>query len=363
MAIDFSAERWARVKENARCWWAGELDRPLIQLTVGGRDPGRPEPALRVVSRDTTAYDLAVSPEAIVDRWDYDLACNRYLGDAFPSVWADFGPGVIAAFMGARPEPGVGTVWFHTDEDRPIEKLDFQYRADNVWFNRVKAVSTAALERWQGLVQVGMTDLGGNLDILSSFRPGESLLLDLYDHPEAVKRLTWKAHEMWWRYFNEINALLRPLNPGYTTWTPLFSEVPYHILQCDFCYMIGPEMFDEFVKPELEASCRRLGNAFYHLDGPGQLPHLDSLLSIESLKGVQWIPGAGRPDLSRWPDIHRRIREAGKLIQISGPLSVLDALAEQLGSAEGIVWLGQVCASEEAEARAFLKRYGADGDV
>jgi 5-methyltetrahydrofolate--homocysteine methyltransferase len=360
MAVEFTEERWQRVKDNARRWWAGQLDRPLIQLTIGGRDPGRPAPTLRRVARDTTSYDLSVSPEAIIDRWDYDLSCSRFLGDAFPSVNPDFGPGVIAAFMGARPEPGLDTVWFHTDEDRPVNALDFTYQADNVWFTRVKAICAAAIERWQGLVQCGMTDLGGNLDILSTFRPGQDLLLDLYDHPGDVKRLTWKAHELWWRYFDEINAVLQPVNPGYTAWAPIFSEIPYYILQCDFCYMIGPAMFDEFVKPELEASCRRLGNAFYHLDGPGQLPHLDSLLSIESLKGVQWIPGAGQRDLSYWPDVHRRIRDAGKLIQIHGPLHILDALAEQLGSAEGIVWLGWLRASEEAHARAFLKRYGAE---
>jgi hypothetical protein len=90
-----------------------------------------------------------------------------------------------------------------------------------------------------------MTDLGGNLDILASFRPSDALLLDLYDHPEDIKRLTWQAHEAWWRYFNELNAVLRPPNPGYTAWTPIFSESPYYMLQCDFCYMIGPDMFDD----------------------------------------------------------------------------------------------------------------------
>ena len=47
--------------------------------------------------------------------------------------------------------------------------------------------------------------------------------------------------------------------------------------------LISPQMFDEFAKPELEATCERLPRAFYHLDGPGQLPHLDSLLEIENL--------------------------------------------------------------------------------
>ena len=51
--------------------------------------------------------------------------------------------------------------------------------------------------------------------------------------------------------------------------------------------MLGPEHFEEFVKPEIVASCNRLGNSFYHLDGVGQIRHLDSLLAIAELKGIQ----------------------------------------------------------------------------
>ena len=53
----------------------------------------------------------------------------------------------------------------------------------------MKAIYRAAVERWQGSVIIGMTDLGGNLDILSTFRPSEKLLLDLYDAPGEVLRL------------------------------------------------------------------------------------------------------------------------------------------------------------------------------
>ncbi|MDA0746552.1 MAG: hypothetical protein O2954_08525 [bacterium] len=130
------------------------------------------------------------------------------------------------------------------------------------------------------------------------------------------------------------------------------------MLQCDFCYMIGPEMFDEFVKPELAASCRRLTNPFYHLDGPGQLPHLDSLLEIEELKGVQWIPGTGNPDFRFWPEVYRKIRKAGKRIQFAGTMETFETIVAQLGSAEGIVFMGTADMSEEREVMGFLEKYG-----
>ena len=359
MAIEFDIARWAKVKEDARCWWAGELERPLIQCRLWGAASRRPTPRLPKVSMDTTAYDLSVSVEDILDRWDYELSATLYLGDAFPHVFADFGPGVIAAFLGAQPVPGRETVWFHLARAQEITEIQLRDDPDNVWCRRIMELSRGAVERWQGQVQVGMTDLGGNLDILATFRPGENLLLDLYDHPDAVKRLTWESHALWWRYFDRINAVLQARNPGYTAWAPIFSTQPYYILQCDFCYMISPAMFDEFVKPELAASCRRLGNAFYHLDGPGQLPHLDSLLEIKELKGIQWVPGAGQPGYAEWPEVYRKIRRAGKLIQTWGNAATLAALVDQLGSAAGIVMFTGGNIEQEPELRGFLQKYGA----
>ena len=32
---------------------------------------------------------------------------------------------------------------------------------------------------------------------------------------------------------------------------PIYSEKPYYPLQCDFSAMISPDMFEEFVLPEL----------------------------------------------------------------------------------------------------------------
>lgn len=358
MTIDFDVQRWERVKVDSSTWWRGELDRPLVQFTTGGRDPGRPEPA--IPHYDFMAfYDLSVSAEDIIDRWDYNFSCMHFLGDAFPSLFPNFGPGVVAAFLGAELQTSIDgcTVWFQPKEDMDIRDLHFSYDPDNIWLLRVKDICRAAAHRWRGNVQVMMTDLGGNLDLISTFRPSEKLLYDLYDYPEDVKRLTWEAHELWWRYFEEINEVLRPSNPGYIGWAPIFSETPSYILQCDFSYMISPAMFDEFVKPELEATCKRLSNTFYHMDGPGQLSHLDSLLSISELKGIQWVPGAGAPDCKHWPEVYRKIRDAGKLVQLYGEPDLLDTVVGQLGSAEGLILTGR--GGDQKEIQSCLERYHA----
>ena len=321
------------------------------------RAPGRPEPDVPLLSQGTCT-DLTIPAESLIDRIDYELSQYSYLGDAFPYFNMDcFGPGVIAAFLGGRLDNSTGRVWFHPDADREIRDIHFQFDPGNIWFRRVGEIYAAGMKRWQGQVLMGMTDIGGNLDILSAFRPSEKLLLDLYDHPEEVKRLTWEAHDAWHQYFNALNSILQPENPGYSDWSGIYSDQPSYILQCDFCYMIGPDMFDTFVKPELTASSEKLPNAFYHLDGSGQLPHLDSLLTIKTLKGVQWVPDPGQPDCAHWAEVYEKIRRAGKLIQLFGDFEVLGAVCAQLGSARGIHLKG-ASGQEEKSIHARLEEYG-----
>ena len=365
MAIDFTMERWKRIKADSRKWWSGEFERPLIQIGMGGRETKRAKPDLPY-HHFQSFYDFSVPVDRIVDWWEYHLDTQAFAGDSFPHVIPYFGPGIAAAFMGANVKNETGTTWFQPKEVVPASQLHLQHDPRSPWWPRVCDLYRAAKRRFGDLVQIDMTDLGGGVDILATFRPDERLLYDLYDAPAEVKRATWEGHELWWYYFDQINALIQPGNPGYTAWASIFSEEPYYMLQCDFCYMIGPEMFDEFVKPELAASCKRMKNAFYHLDGIGQLPHLDSLLTIPELKGIQWVPGDGQPDITNWPDVYRKIHRAGKRIQIFQSQSAkgwdaLDIIADQIGTAKGIVMLGGVDIKQQDAALRFLDKYGAAG--
>jgi 5-methyltetrahydrofolate--homocysteine methyltransferase len=163
---------------------------------------------------------------------------------------------------------------------------------------------------------IGLTDIGGNLDILASLRGTQNLLFDLYDAPDEVERLTREITALWLRYYDELCRMIEPVGRGIACWAPCWSSGRGYMLQSDFSYMISPEMFDRFVRPDLEACCAAMDYAFYHMDGAGQLRHLDRLLAIPGLRGIQWQPGAGAPTAEAWPDLLRKILDAGKLCQI-----------------------------------------------
>ena len=119
-------------------------------------------------------------------------------------------------------------------------------------------------------------------------------------------------------------------------------------IQCDFAAMISPQAFAEFVLPSLVEQCQRLDRTIYHLDGPGQINHLDYLLEIPELTGIQWTPGAGNPevDSSCWFPLYKKIQAKGKRLVLLGvDKKRIEKLLKEI-SPEGLL-ITTLCESKE----------------
>lgn len=313
--IRFNEKDWDRVQQNYRLWRENKLGRPILPCVFYGADPKRNCPSTPSLAFGNV-NDFSITPDQIIDRIDYDLSCMEFHGDAYPWVnMSHFGPGVVAAFLGAKLENNENTVWFHPQKVLPIEDLHFEFDDNNVWFNRIRDIYIAAMKRWKGDVVMAMTDLGGILDILATFRGTDNLLMDLYDSPEDVARLVGEVQNLWLKCYDAFNEVLKG-SRGYSDWGTILSEEPSYMIQSDFSYMISPEFFDTYVKDEVNSTAGHMKNAFYHLDGVGQLPHLDSLLSLPNLQGIQWVPGEGEPVTRDWSEVYAKISKAGKKLQV-----------------------------------------------
>ena len=130
------------------------------------------------------------------------------------------------------------------------------------------------------------------------------------------------------------------------------SKSPSYILQCDFCYMIGTGMFREFVLPTLMRDCESLPHTIYHLDGVGELNHLDDILGIEKLDAVQWVYGDGKPGARHWLDVYEKIAAAGKRQMIVGSIEDFAHVSQAIG--RGLYYSCEVHAQDAAAAREIL---------
>jgi hypothetical protein len=346
--VRFTDEDWGRIERDWTLWWAGELDRPIVML----ENPFVFSPPAQF----TREFLLETPIEEVLDHHQTNLEARHFYGDSWPKWWPNFGPGIAAGFLGANVHstPDTATVWFEAVEGVPIEDLHFAYDPDNVWWRRIVNLTRGAVERWGNSVSVAHTDLGGALDILASFRTTEQLLYDLYDVPDEVRRLSREIGQLWLRYYDELYAVIRKAGRGTTPWAAIWSPGRCYMHQCDFCYMISPEMFERFVLPDLAACFENLEHAFYHLDGKGQIAHLDMLLSLENLAGIQWIPGDGQPPPHQWLPLLKRIRDAGKLCQLYVSAEGARTIVRELGGRGFALYVWTPMMSP-AEAEDFLR--------
>jgi hypothetical protein len=358
--MNYNEVNMPEVIANWEKWWNGELGRPLACVKVAKAPESLTTPPMKC-EHFTVKYGFDTPAEKVIESATWQLSCSEYHGDAFPSFWANFGPGVEAVLVGGEGEVDENTVWFYPGrfKDMPIEEMKFQFDPECQWFKRIEELSAAAVNAWGDKVVTCMTDIGGALDVLSSFRPGEMLLFDLYDNPEEVKRLCKNIDEEWIKIYDRLDAVIRPQTGTSSCWAGILSSGKCYMQQCDFAYMISPEMFEEFVKPSIEYVSKRLDRAFYHLDGIGQIPHIKHLCDIPELAGIQWIPGDGQRPADEWPEVMRKIEERGKKIQIY--VSTGDQIRRALEAVKdpSCIQFGMGCDQQELpHVREVLADYG-----
>jgi hypothetical protein len=344
--LHFPDDGWERIRQDWCAWWAGELPRSLIVLEcIEPKDAV----TLHYASTFLGNYGWEADASELLDLFISRLEATHYLGDAFPRFWPNYGPGVVAAFTGAGLQATQDTTWFSPTEVESIGKLHILPSADGPWWQQVKTVTQAAVERWGNQLSIGFTDLGGNLDVLAHLRGSQRLLLDLSDDPQEVDRLIWKTHHLWMQCYRALLSLTRN-SQGITCWGPCWSPASGYLLQSDFSYMISPHMFERFVLPDLSACCEDLDYPFYHSDGKGQLAHLDILLSLVKLRGIQWVPGDGQPQAEHWLPLIARIRKSGKLCQVyvsaEGALDIL----RELGGKGLLLVINETLAPQDGQA-------------
>jgi 5-methyltetrahydrofolate--homocysteine methyltransferase len=309
--MTFDEVDWQALQEAWSTWWAGKLDRPLVIL--GGYKPGARIPSLPLY---TAHLPPTLSDDEILDIYETELKVRCWYADTPPRWKMTYGAGIVAAFLGAKVNISPETVWFEPRHVSPIALMTIKPATEDDWWQKVCSLTRRAAERWAGKVCVSYVDLGGILDILASLRSTQSLLYELFDEPDQVIRLTQQITQRWLEYFNRLDNILAGSPCGVSTWAPLWAARRMYIFQCDFSYMISPAMFERFVLPDLLTCIEQVDHSFYHMDGKGQLPHLDMLMSIQKLSGVQWIPGEGQPPAENWITVLSRIRAAGKLCQV-----------------------------------------------
>lgn len=295
-------------------WRRDPVDRACLYLTSWDGSAGFRAP------KDPTQQwsDLQFREEQTV----YNVTHTRFHAEGFPSVFTNFGPGSLAPCIGGSYRFDAATVWF---ENRPFFAEDWQTRPTPVLdrespMYRMIEEMTARYLRHGDLFFTSISDIGGTYDVIAALRGTENLLYDMYDDPDEIRKLRNEVAPLWKAYFLEYAGRLLRAQGCMTSWMPIWSDQTYYPLQSDYSAMLSPAMFRDFILPDLQEQTSFMDRSVYHLDGPGEIPHLDWILSLPRLSAVQWTSGDGADPVTdpSWYPLYHRIQAAGKGIVLLG---------------------------------------------
>lgn len=304
------------LEEAARRWEAflhGEiLDRPVVCVTAP-RD-GREE-APRIPYRERVFGDM----DELIDRMLDAAEATYYGGEAIPSASLSFGPDEIACFCGGElrwSDDSGDTNWSEPFVERWDDVLPLRIEHENALWQRMLRFYRRAAERLAGKMLLSPLDLHTNMDLLAGLRGAQRLCMDLMDIPEVIDRAMDSARAIFPTIWKAVASAGKMYERGFCQNT-VYSMAGAAYLQCDFSYVLSPDMFRRWVLPALEEEAQIVKHAVYHWDGPGALVHADALIGSEGLHTLSYVPGVGHSHLDH-VELLQRVQAGGKAVEVWG---------------------------------------------
>lgn len=323
MKMNQLKEDMEEAKERLKSWWDQEpLDRPCISYIYPKEYQKIPD------MNDVQEY---FDPFRLAEYWD-DVSTTlsnfentskifHFGGENIPRFNPYYGPGIMAAVLGITPEFKSRTLWFsrETAVDEIIPLLeDVKINMNNPWYERLIRTTETCAKRAEMGYCIAVQDLGGILDILSSFLGPTKLILTMKRNPEIIDTCRAIILEKLLKVYDDLQKIISQYSAGYSSWMNIWCHKPWYPIQCDFSAFLSPEWFRRFALPDIIEQANYTDYVVYHLDGPDALKHIDDLLDVDSINGIQWVPGAGKElkCSDQWMPVYKKIQAKGKNVVI-----------------------------------------------
>ncbi len=330
-------EHFNEIKERMTAYWNRDaVDRCSAAIIVS-------KPDHRDFGNINFYFDAEKADQLHRQRFEsYD-----YLWGAMPCLFPYFGTAGIAEYAGSRSEYAPTTAWFHPCLDEP-DADEISFKCPEA-FERQKAAIAKMLELSKNDYVVTVTDNCGIADALAAMRGPDNFLVDMITDEDFVHEAIGKLLEIYKETQQQLFDLVEENNEGSIhSWMHLWAPKRCAQMQCDSSVMFSPEMYKNFIVPELEELTSFLDYPVYHLDGQEQIRHLDILLSIKKLRAIQWTPVAGQPKTSEFVSVLQKIQKAGKNLVLTPGVDEIETLLDNLSS-RGLHMVINAGNMEEAE--------------
>jgi hypothetical protein len=330
------------VKEQFLKFWELKNDTPLVSVKAYRDKQGYIDYQERTKQdkRYSDAFHMKVDPQIKIQNQLEVFKYMYFTGETLPVLTTAIGPGICSAFLGSIvdlkkcDEP----TWFYENlEDWDTFDLTFDER--NIWWHIQKYVVECAARaaREFNILSEIPVDIFHGIDTLMLLRGSEKLAMDLVMIPDTIKEANRKILEYWKYWTDELFTVQRKHVEGNgTAWLNLWGPGRTYCLQSDYMTMISAEMYEEFILEDVKAMCNELDRVMFHFDGPDEIiRHLDFLLKIPNLHGIQWNPETNCENIRHIPSL-KKIQDAGKCLVLNIASGEIETLVKEL-SPQGLL--------------------------
>jgi hypothetical protein len=284
-----------------------------------------------------------------------DWLGRTYFGaEGFPTYQPKIGPVQMAAFLGAELVFRNEAIWQAPLELTWDDTDRITFDRGNKWWVKWCELRRAGCEQARGRFLVADGEGEGALaDVMINLLGHEQTLVAMVERPETVRELRDRMLVWVQEMLDEARRTVAPYQEGDIDWLHLWAPGTMKVFQCDACVMLSPRLFNDLFLEEIRRECACVDYSFYHLDGSAEMRHLDALLSIEELDGIQWTPEPTVPsNPAHFAHVWRRVQEAGKKLMFFVTPAHVRLLLGSIG--RETVFLSVSC-QDETEARQVLR--------
>jgi hypothetical protein len=155
--------------------------------------------------------------------------------------------------------------------------------------------------------------------------------MELLEQPELVAELERQILQCWRELYDIFYDLTQPYIPGSCTqWLPVYHKGRCALIEADLISMISPECFENIYLPVIKERADYVERSLFHLDGPEAARHVEALLEIPRLDGIQWEPGARYKNAPEWIKLLQKIQRRKKCLWVTCGVKEIEELLGSL---------------------------------
>lgn len=311
--------------ELHRAWWKLENERPILNIVYRENFPwmwlqSDHIHGMELVLKDgSLAKDGPLTPDMLSPESMHPTPFTH--GDLFLPVMPFGKIPWLEAICGATPQISVkgNSIWGGFGEGIWPEdwwNTDFKVKINEDWLRLLVDTTKYCVDKFSKDFTIAQTSImRGPVDIMAALVGDKNVIISMYRHPEATKKLLDKLADVCITVMKAQNDVIPKFRGGYVNCWGIWAPGTVTRNQEDGAAYLSPAFYQKFVQPVDRKIAQAFDHTTIHFHAAHYI-HGDAVTDIEELGALQYSlePPPYGPTLAEWIPILKRLIKKKPLI-------------------------------------------------